>query len=130
MTGRRAPLAVARAGVTLASRALPRSTDRYRYSAEFLAELHALPPAGQLRYTAGVLSQTLALRAALGASTFLVEGDAMTSTTVHVPFWRCRIMRLHHWVVRNTDDGSLYQACARCGHVRLEAPAGPWICGS
>jgi hypothetical protein len=32
---------------------------------------------------------------------------------------RCRILRLHRWVWRSTDDGSRYEACARCGR---EAP--------
>ena len=59
MTSTRSPLAVARAGVELAVRVLPELDDRLRYRAEFLAELHDLTPAGQLRYTAGVLSQTL-----------------------------------------------------------------------
>ena len=57
MNRRPAPLPVTRAGVALATAAL-RPADRKRYRAEFLAELHGLPPAAQLRYTAGVLVQT------------------------------------------------------------------------
>jgi hypothetical protein len=108
---------VARAGVGLAVRALPELDDRLRYRAEFLADLHSLPPAGQLKYTAGVLSQMLALRAALGSAPSRVEEDAMTIT--RTPFsWRCRVLRMHHWVPRSADDGSRYEACSRCGCER------------
>lgn len=68
MTGPRATLRTARTAVGLAARALPTRADRDRYEAEFLAELHDLPSGAQLRYAAGVLSQTLALRAALADS--------------------------------------------------------------
>ena len=120
----RAVLAVARAGVGLAVRALPDWDDQLRYRAEFLAELHDLAPAAQLRYTAGVLSQTLALRAALGSTPSRVEEDAMTLTTT--PFnWRCRILRTHHWVARSTEDGVRYLVCSRCGRDKGEASWGP-----
>jgi hypothetical protein len=109
--------AVARASVRLAVRVLPQRDDRLRYRAEFLADLHSLSPAGQLRYTAGVLSQMLALRAALGSTPSRVEEDAMTIT--RTPFyWRCRVLRVHHWVPRSTDDGGRYEACSRCGCER------------
>jgi hypothetical protein len=83
-----APLAVARAGVGLAVRTLPDWHDRLRYRAEFLAELHDLPPAAQLRDTAGVLSQPLALRAALGSTPSRTEEDAMTLTGAATFNWR------------------------------------------
>jgi hypothetical protein len=108
---------VARVGVGLAVRVLPELDDRLRYRAEFLADLHSLSPADQLKYTAGVLSQMLALRAALGSTPSRVEEDAMTIT--RTPFsWRCRVLRVHHWVPRSADDGSRYQACSRCGVER------------
>ena len=123
MTSTLFPLAVARAGVGLAVRVLPELDDRLRYRAEFLAELHDLTPAGQLRYTAGVLSQTYALRAALGSTPSSVEEDAMTLTKT--PFsWRCRVLRTHHWVTRSTEDGSRYEACSRCGKERDVLSAG------
>ncbi len=119
MTGTRAPLAVARAGVELAVRALPDWQDRLRYRAEFFAELHGLTPAAQFRYTAGVLSQALALRAALGSSPTRAEEAAMTlTTTTRRFFWRCRVLRSHTWVVRSTEDGARYEACRRCGRER------------
>ena len=77
MTISRAPLVVARTGVGLAVRALPTWADRVRYRAEFYAEMYDLPPADQVRYAAGVLSQTFALRAALGAPIAHVEEGVM-----------------------------------------------------
>ena len=111
----------------LRCRVLPELDDRLRYRAEFLAELHELSPVGQLRDTAGVLSQTFALRAALGFTPTRAEEDAMTpSTTTRPFFWRCRILRRHRWVIRSTDDGSRYEACSRCGRERddLYEPTG------
>ena len=120
----RSSLPVARAGVELAVRVLPDWHDRLRYRAEFLAELHGLSKAGQLRYTAGVLSQMFALRSALGASPTRAEEDAMsiTTTTFH---WRCRILGMHAWVSRSTDDGGRYLVCRRCGRDKGEARWGP-----
>ncbi len=121
---RREPLRLARAGVELAVRALPELDDRLRYRAEFTADLHGLPPAGQLRYAAGVLSQTFALRAALGSVPSRVEEDAMTITTSNYS-WRCRILRTHHWVSRSSEDGRRYLACDRCGRDKGNASWGP-----
>jgi hypothetical protein len=56
------PLRVARLAGEVCVRALPTWEQRLRYRAEFLADLQTLPPSDQLRYAAGVLSQTLALR--------------------------------------------------------------------
>jgi hypothetical protein len=129
MTRARAPLAVARAGVELSVRALPDWHDRLRYRAEYLAELHDLAPAGQLRYTAGVLSQTFALRTALGASPTGAEEDAMTIATTKAPFWRCRVFRWHRWVMRSTEDGGRYMTCARCDRDRDNIPFGSYSIG-
>ena len=117
------PLPLARAGVGLAVRVLPELDHRLRYRAEFLAELHDLTLAGQLRYTVGVLSQTFALRAALVSTPSSVEEDAMTLT--RTPFyWRCRVLHVHHWVLRSTEDGSRYNACSRCGRDRGDSSPG------
>jgi hypothetical protein len=125
MTCPRAPLAVARAGVELAVRALPDWHDRLRYRAEFSAELHGLTPAAQLRYTAGVVSQILALRAALGSSPTRAEEAAMSSTMPRRAFsWRCTVFRWHRWVVRSTEDGGRYSTCGRCGRDRYSSPSG------
>ena len=123
-----APLALARAGVDLAVRALPELDDRLRYRAEFLAELESLRPSAQLRYTAGVLSQTFALRAALDDAPTRAEEAAMTvpATAARVPFFRCRLFRWHRWVTRHTEDGERYPACADCGR-RLHGGATPGL---
>jgi hypothetical protein len=127
MTTMRAPLRVARAGIELAVQRLPELDDRLRYRAEFIAELHSLPPSAQLRYTAGVLSQTFALRAALDATPNRAEEAAMTATTAaRVPFFRCRVFRWHRWVTRHTEDGERYPVCADCGRLLHDgATSGP-----
>ena len=84
-----------------------------------------LAPADQVRYAAGVLSQTFALRAALGSAPSPVEADAMTITTTRKFFWRCRMLRWHRWVVRRTEDGSRYLTCAHCGRDRDDTEWGP-----
>ena len=117
MSSPRAPL-LARAAVELAVRPLPGLDDRLRYRAEFTADLASLPPLAQLRYAAGVLSQTFALRAALGATPTRAEEAAMTAPArTHVPLLRCRIFRWHRWVTRSTEDGDRFAACAECGRL-------------
>lgn len=120
-----APLAVARMGVRLAVLVLPRPEDRVRYEAELLAELHGLEPARQLRHTAGLLTRSFALRAALGASLPPTEGVPMATPTTRVPFWRCRFFRWHDWVQHSTEDGYRYHRCTRCGADRGPAGLGP-----
>jgi hypothetical protein len=118
MTTTRAPLLVARVGCELAVRRLPQLDDRLRYRAEFLAELHDLSPAAQVRFSAGVASQMFALRAALGAAPTRTEEASMTLIApAHVPFFRCRLFRWHRWVTRSTEDGERYPACAECGRL-------------
>lgn len=120
-----APLRLARLGVDLAVRPLPELGDRLRYRAEFLADLHEVPPAAQLRYAAGVASQTFALRAALGASPTRAEEAAMTVTPAKKPFsWRCRVFHLHQWVTHSAEDGSRSLVCRRCGRDRGVVTAG------
>lgn len=119
-----APLAIARLAVGLAVRALPRHDDRLRWSAELTADLAVLDAGAQLRYAAGVLSQTLALRAALGSAPTRAEEAAMTLTTHERPPFRCRVLHRHRWAIRSTDDGSRYQACVRCSRERAEWPRG------
>ena len=125
MASSRAPLALARAATELAVRPLPELDDRLRYRAEFLADLHALTALGQVRYAAGVLSRTFALRAALGEAPTGAEEAAMSLARPRVPIWRCRILRLHDWVTRSTEDGGRYLTCARCGRDRGESLYGP-----
>lgn len=99
---------VARLAVGVAARLLPTPADRRRYRAEFVAELHGLPSAGQLRYAAGVLSQTLALRAALGRSPARLEEAAMH------PRFRCRVLRWHHWKTYRGPQAARFRVCTPC----------------
>jgi hypothetical protein len=117
--------AVARAGVEIAVRALPGLDDRLRYRAEFTADLHELPPAAQLRYAAGVLSRTFALRAALGSTPTRAEEDAMTAPTRSRFHWQCRLFGAHDWVSRSAEDGSRYVGCRRCGKEKGDTGPNP-----
>jgi hypothetical protein len=130
MTDARPVVPVARLGIDLAARALPTRADRERYATEFLAELHGLSPAAQLRHTAGVLSQTFALRAALGASASRgIEEAAMRTTIPAGQRFRCRYMHWHYWHTFSTDDGERYVACSVCRKERKwDSPqAGGWV---
>ncbi len=113
MTEAAPPRRAARLAVELTVRALPTWQDRLRYRAEFMAELHTLPPSDQLRYAAGVLSQTFALRAALGADPSRVEETAMKALTARKRF-RCRYLRWHDWQTLSNPDGERYRACSVC----------------
>ena len=124
MTGERGPIPVARLGVGLAARVLPTPPDRERYTAEFLAELHGLPPAAQLRHTAGVLSQAFALRAALGSSSSPIEEKAVPTAPLGRRL-RCRLLHWHHWQTHSTEDGGLYKSCSVC-HKDHPGQLGPF----
>lgn len=124
MSGVRAPIPAARWGVHIAARSLPTRTARDRYAAEFLAELYGLPPARQLSHTAGILSQVLALRAALGRSPSPIEEKAVSSIPLGRRL-RCRLLRWHHWHTYSTEDGGLYKACTVC-HKDHPGQMGPY----
>jgi hypothetical protein len=108
----RPPALGARSGIAVAVRALP-SADRERYYCEFVAELYGLPASAQFRHIAGVLSQTFALRAALGGSHHPSEEIAMQCTTAGQRF-RCHYVHWHHWKTFHTPDGERFVACAVC----------------
>jgi len=114
MTGVRAPVTAARLGVGLAARVLPTRPIRERYAAEFLAELHGLTPAAQLRYATGVLSKSLALRAVLSASHPPASKGAAIHSAPAGQRFRCRYMRWHHWQTVSNPDGERYVACSVC----------------
>jgi hypothetical protein len=118
------PLAVARAGIELAARPLPTVQVRDRYRSEFLAQVHELSPADQLRFTAGVLVQAFALRAALGSSPARAEEAAIAVAAPRFS-WRCQVLRLHRWVRRSTEDGGRYLMCSRCARDLYLSPAVP-----
>jgi hypothetical protein len=104
----------AHAAVELTVRALPTWEDRLRYRAEFLAELDSLPPTAQLRYAAGVLSHTFALRAALGAPSAGSEEDVMQQRSNFWRAFRCRVLRWHDYRRLSTSDGERCSACSVC----------------
>ena len=112
MTSSPRSVGAARLTVGLAARLLPTPADRRRYQAEFVAELHGLPPAAQLRHAVGVLSQTLALRAALGDTPARLEEAEMTTFGRR---FRCRVLRWHDWHLHSTEDGARYRSCSVCG---------------
>ncbi len=124
MTGERAPVPAARLGVGLAARVLPTRPARDRYAAEFLAEPHGLPPAAQLRQTAGILSQAFALRAALGSSPSPIEEKVVPTIPLGRRL-RCRLLRWHDWHTYSTEDGGLYKACTVC-HKDHPGQMGPF----
>ena len=106
-------------------------SGRYRASttgsgtaAEFLAELHDLTPVGQLRYTAGVLSADLRPARRAGLHPVERRGGRHDDLTRTPFYWRCRVLRTHHWVGRSTEDGGRYEACSRCGKEREDLSAG------
>jgi hypothetical protein len=118
--------------VGTAVRALPRRADRERYRCEFVAELHGLSPAEQARYVAGLLSQVLALRAALGTPSR--PGEIPMSTAARAPF-RCRVLRLHRWTARGAPHHTHVRTCVRCGreqgpfHTPDERPTRNYLTG-
>jgi hypothetical protein len=59
-----------------------------------------------------VLSQTFALRAALGNAPTRVEENAMTITSAKR--FRCRYLRWHDWQTFSNPDGERYRACSVC----------------
>jgi hypothetical protein len=125
MTAARAPVPAARLGVDLATRALSSRPDRERYRAEFLADLTGMPMSAQLRYTAGVLSHILSLRAALGGTaTPVAQEDAMQQTLAFGRRFRCRVLRLHDWQTHSTEDGRRYRSCSVC-HRDHAGASGP-----
>src|SRR3954467_15969575 len=103
---------VARWAVGLAARLLPTPPAPRRYRGEFVAELYGLRPAEQARYVAGLLSQVLALRAALGTSSRSPELPMSTST--RTPF-RCRVLRMHRWMGHGAPHHGHVRICTLCG---------------
>jgi hypothetical protein len=79
---------------------------------EFVAELSGLPPAAQYWHAAGVLSQTFALRAALGDPS--PRREVTMSTTTRAPF-RCRVLRWHRWSAHGAPHHGHVRVCRLCG---------------
>lgn len=105
----RRPAFSARCAVATATMALPRGSLRCRYRQEFLAELHFIDTPSQLRFSGGILLRAWALRRAL------TEEGTMTHDPVPRKPLLCRLNLHHHWHTEQTEDGSLYRRCRRCG---------------
>jgi hypothetical protein len=69
----------------------------------------------------GVLSQALALRAALSSAPARLEEAAVEPWGRRL---RCRVLRWHHWQLRSTEDGGRYRACSVCAREHI-GPRGP-----
>ena len=103
------PAIAARCAVITATLFLPRGLSRARYRQEFLAELHVIDTAAQLRFSVGILSRAWALRRAL------TEEGAMFHDTVPPKPLLCRLNVHHEWRTAHTEDGARYRRCRRCG---------------
>ena len=132
MSGHPSAAPAARWVAATVARALPRQADRERYRHEFVAELYGLRPAEQARYVAGLLSQVLALRAALGTSSRPPE--LPMSTFIRAPF-RCRVLRMHRWMGRGAPHHGHVRSCTLCGveqgpfHTPDERPTRNFLTG-
>ena len=115
MSVRPAPAPASRWVAGAAAGALPRRADRERYRREFVAELYGLRPAERARYVAGLLSQVLALRAALGTANHPQE--LPMSTSIRAPF-RCRVLRMHRWMGHGAPHHGHVRICTLCGEER------------
>jgi hypothetical protein len=100
--------------VQVATRVLPGAT-RERYRQEFLAELYGQGRARQLHHTAGVLSRSLALRAAINTPSEEAAADMEIVFPRHRRPLSCRLNLRHRWATLRTEDGQPYLRCQRCG---------------
>ncbi|HEY3090314.1 MAG TPA: hypothetical protein VGJ59_19865 [Jatrophihabitantaceae bacterium] len=107
----------------VATQVLPGST-RDRYRQEFLAELYGLGRARQFHHTAGVLSRSWALRAAINTPPEEAAADMEIVFPRHRRPLSCRLNLRHRWATLRTEDGRLYQQCQRCGKDETDIFAG------
>jgi hypothetical protein len=99
--------------IQLATRVLPGSA-RDRYRQEFLAELHGVSRARQLRHAIGVLSRSWALRAAINTPSEAAAADMEIVFPRHRRPLSCWLNR-HRRETFRTEDAKPYQRCQRCG---------------
>jgi hypothetical protein len=124
-TGRR-PSRAAVGVVELALRVLPQGDVRHRYERELVAELYGLDRGRQARYVLGVLVSVWSLRAAVTAEQYTLREEAM-GHVIHRRPLLCRVNLYHRWRTGNTEDGSIYQYCDRCGKLRPDRPKAPMM---
>lgn len=116
----------ARAGVALASRALPAGSTRERWREEFWADLQVLGRRQQATYTVGVLANAWALRSALRKG----EPNIMGKTESARPPLTCRLNLRHQWRVVSTEDGNPHWECTACHKLWVSVrPPGDWSPG-
>jgi hypothetical protein len=116
----RPPGALARAAVRVAVRLLPHGSARDRYRHEFLAEMYGLSSPAQLRLAAGLLSQSLALRAAIDPQ----QQPSIAELVMPTPRKRkpilCRTHLHHRWERAFNPEGADYLHCRACGKDRYD----------
>lgn len=116
----------ARAGVALATRALPAGATRQRWREEFSADLFVLGRRQQATYTIGVLANAWALRSALRRGEPTIVGSTATSRRPLM----CRLNLRHRWRVVSTEDGNPHWECTRCRKLWVTVrPPGDWSPG-
>jgi hypothetical protein len=101
--------------VWAATRVLPHGPARDRYRQEFLAELHGLGRARQVRHAFGVLSRSWALRVAVNTPSDAVAADMEIVFPRRRGPLSCRLNLGHQWTTVRTEDGGRYRQCQRCG---------------
>jgi hypothetical protein len=116
--------------VELAALALPRGDIRRRYEREFVADLHGLDTAHQVRYVLGVLLSVGALRGAVTTGDYAVLEASLGHLVLRRPLL-CRLNVHHQWRLGHTEDGGRYTYCARCDKIHdqrlgLAGAPPPW----
>jgi hypothetical protein len=112
--------------VRLATHALPAGAARERYRREFLAELAGMSSSRQARHAAGILTHSLALRAAVRGTQAGPSEDVVTRTTTPL---LCRTNLHHRWEWAHTTDGERYIRCSRCLKEKDSGAGGRWVGG-
>lgn len=112
--------------VGLAARVLPAGATRDRYRREFVAELYVMTPQQRRRFALGVLTHAWSLRAAVMASPLTQKEKTMSHKAL-----MCRLNLHHDWHWNQTEDGSRYQRCAKCGKDKSDShdDGGPSLIG-
>jgi hypothetical protein len=114
-------------GVTTAARllvgaatvTLPSGAVRERYRLEHLGELSSLPIGDQLKYAAGALTTSWALRRAVTK-----EEDMTATPTRFTKPLLCRLNLHHSWQKQYNPMGESYRRCRKCGKDDFGDPRG------
>lgn len=101
---------------------LPAGQARQRYRQEFTAELCGLDRISRIWFVIGVISTSLALRAALRNAPGSAGGAG--NATPSKPLL-CRTGLHHRWRTYLNPDGEAYRHCGRCGADRYDGMGKP-----